>query len=385
MIPALTRSAAAAGLAALSWCLPANVTAATVQARFSPNPGQQNFLASVQTLTARDAWAVGSYCKASCLISSPQRTLVLHWNGTRWVRVPSPNPGMEDTLASVSGSSPADVWAVGQTVKRNGFPGPLVLRWNGRKWVRAGFRSFGAEVNVDLNAVSARSRRDAWIVGFTNDPSNGVTKSVAARWNGSSWRVVPVPRPGNPSFLDDVSVVSVKDAWAVGNYCAARCGRTGEISHGMIVHWNGRKWSTVRVPVKTTDIGDVTALSATDAWATGDFQSGHSFVTVILHWNGKRWSSVRGVPRVVPQALAFGAQDDGWGAAGRVSIRWNGTRWHRVTIPGPLTISFAGASAAGRSDVWIVGDYCPPARCSGTSDVTDTLTMHWNGRSWTRK
>lgn len=153
----------------------------------------------------------------------------------------------------------------------------------------------------------------------------------------------------------------------------------------MILHWNGRKWSATRVPVKTSHIQDIVALSASDAWATGDFEAGHSLVTVILHWNGKRWSSVRSVPGVVPQALAFGAKDDGWGAASDVSMRWNGIKWRQVTVPGPETSTFAGASAAGPSDVWMVGFFCPPARCAGTSDVIDTLAMRWNGRSWTRK
>lgn len=396
MCRVLTRSTAAvAGLAALSLCLPVSVTAATValrplaslrpQARFSPDPGQQNFLSSVQTLTAKDAWAVGSYCKARCETSPTQHTLVLHWNGIRWTRVPSPSPGFDDTLASVSGSSPADVWAVGQNVPRRGMPGPLVLRWNGRRWVHRGFRAFGTADDVNLSAVSARSARDAWIVGFESDPFTNVTKAVAAHWNGSAWRQAPVPQPGNPSFLHDVSVVSAKNAWAVGNYCAVSCSGTREVRRGMILHWNGRKWLVMRVPVKSTDIHDITALSATDTWAAGDFLAGRSLVPVILHWNGKRWSSVRNEPSVVPQVLAFGTRDDGWGLAGDVSIRWNGTRWRQVTIPGPETSSFAGASALGPSDIWIVGFYCPPARCGRQSAEIDTLVMHWNGRSWTRK
>lgn len=91
------------------------------------------------------------------------------------------------------------------------------------------------------------------------------------------------------------------------------------------------------------------------------------------------------MPRVAPQALAFGTKDDGWGADGHVSMRWNGVRWRRVTIPSPLTGIFAGASAADPSDVWFVGFYCVPGRCSGPKPLMNTLTMHWNGRSWSRK
>lgn len=379
----IARSAVAAGLAAMALCISASASP-RLPARSSPDPGQQNILVSVRTLTATDAWAVGSYCKGACLTQAPERTLVLHWNGTKWVQTPSPNPSFDDTLASVSGSSPTDVWAVGQTVPLTGNLGPLVLRWSGRKWVSARFNAFAATRNITLTAVSARSARDAWIVGFESPAGGGPATAVTARWNGRAWRAVPVPRLKS-SFLFDVSASSARNAWAVGISCAARCGRPGEVDQGVMLHWNGRKWSSTQVPVKSTEIQHIVALSATDAWATGNFQTAHSFVTVILHWNGKRWSSVRGVPGVSPQALAFGAKNDGWGTDGFESMRWNGVRWRRVTIPGPLTSIFAGASAAGPSDVWAVGYACPLGHCSGPSETIATVTMHWNGRSWTRK
>jgi hypothetical protein len=41
-------------------------------------------------------------------------TLILHWNGTAWSKVPSPSPGPKGNfLTSVSAVSPTDAWAVG--------------------------------------------------------------------------------------------------------------------------------------------------------------------------------------------------------------------------------------------------------------------------------
>src|SRR5579859_1661780 len=317
------RSTAVAALAALSLCVAASASVRS-QPRFSPNPGQQNFLSSVQAITAGDAWAVGAYCKAHCATSPLEHTLALRWNGTRWVEVPSPNPAPDDALNSVSGSSPADVWAVGQYAPNHSLPSGLVLRWNGRKLVRARFAAFGTADVVNLSAVSTRSPRDAWIVGYESDPNGGATNAVAAHWNGQAWRAVPVPQPGHPAFLGDVSVVSARDAWAVGDYCASRCGRSGEVRRGMILHWNGRKWAVTRLPVKSSDINDITASSATGVWALGELDAHPISISVILHWNGKRWSSVPSVPGVVPQALAFGARNDGWGVFTDTSIRWNG-------------------------------------------------------------
>ncbi|HEX4654024.1 MAG TPA: hypothetical protein VH227_07225 [Candidatus Udaeobacter sp.] len=40
-------------------------------------------------------------------------TLVLHWDGTNWSTVPSPNPATYSGLYAVAARAPADVWAVG--------------------------------------------------------------------------------------------------------------------------------------------------------------------------------------------------------------------------------------------------------------------------------
>jgi hypothetical protein len=58
----------------------------------SPDP---KGLAANDTLTAvttwrRSAWAVGQYNVVSGSISVSY-SLILHWTGTRWVRMPSPN------------------------------------------------------------------------------------------------------------------------------------------------------------------------------------------------------------------------------------------------------------------------------------------------------
>src|SRR5258708_19092275 len=54
-----------------------------------PNQGTvANVLKGVAVVSACDAWAVGNDVSAGA-----SQTLILHWNGTRWTRVASPNPG----------------------------------------------------------------------------------------------------------------------------------------------------------------------------------------------------------------------------------------------------------------------------------------------------
>lgn len=83
----------------------------------------------------------------------------------------------------------------------------------------------------------------------------------------------PAPRYG---ILKGVAASSASNAWAIGY--------TGS-GLSMIVHWNGRAWKRVTIPVYRGDLHGIATTSARSAWAVGD--SG------ILHWNGRSWKRWR--------------------------------------------------------------------------------------------
>src|ERR1700722_973160 len=75
-----------------------------------PNPGGvSETLNSVAISSACDAWAVGFQTGGGMNV-----TLTEHWDGNTWTVVPSPAPGTLSLLRSVRGTSPSDVWAVGE-------------------------------------------------------------------------------------------------------------------------------------------------------------------------------------------------------------------------------------------------------------------------------
>jgi hypothetical protein len=61
-------------------------TGKTCKQADSPAPGGAQYLSGVSADSAKDAWAVGQYES-----SAAERTLTLHWNGTAWKQVKSPN------------------------------------------------------------------------------------------------------------------------------------------------------------------------------------------------------------------------------------------------------------------------------------------------------
>lgn len=230
-------------------------------------------LEGVSTVSATDAWAVGWYYTQAI----PGATVILHWNGTHWARVPSPNPAPGNSaLTGVSASTASDAWAVGA-------PG-ITLHWNGTRW-----SVVPSPGGSSLFAVDDVSRGDAWSVGV----DAGNTKTVALRWDGTRWDRVASPSPGSGppdnvppvNQLTAVSAVSPAQALSVGSY-TAKTGKTAPLT----LRWNGTAWRRVPSPEghALSILSGVSMASATDAWAVGGNQQ--SGKVLILHWNGIAWT-----------------------------------------------------------------------------------------------
>jgi hypothetical protein len=188
--------------------------------QFVPGPPKNAYsLNGVAAISAKNVWAVGE-TGVTTPTGGGLRTLTIHWNGKVWKRVPSPNPtsatsaSFNDTLAAVAGTSARNVWAVGQYyVHANGTRGSrsLVLHWDGSSWKQVhtpdpltpGHASY-------LSGVAAPSATGVWAVGGVN--RHGAGHALAEFWNGARWRIVPTA--GSP--LTAVSAVGGADAWAAG-------------------------------------------------------------------------------------------------------------------------------------------------------------------------
>jgi hypothetical protein len=142
-------------------------------------------MTGVTATSARNAWAVGSD-------TGQGKTLILHWNGRTWKRVPSPNPGggpntgvnigPTNALYAVAASSATSAWAVGGGSTRGVEDAPVILHWNGRAWkhMAAPDPSDGA----DLVGVGIGPSGHAWAVGYTE---GAPILPVYQYWNGSAW------------------------------------------------------------------------------------------------------------------------------------------------------------------------------------------------------
>jgi len=224
----------------------------------SPNPGVAgNELLAAASVSANDVWAVGE-----ATTTTGQVALTEHWNGTAWSVVPSPNVGSgNNNLFGVAAVSTNDVWAVG--LSGSGGP-PLIEHWNGTSWSVA---RVPKQVGI-LTAVTAVSASDVWAVGYFRNASN-VLQTLIEHWNGHKWSVVSSPNVGTQNNqLAGVTAVSATDIWAVGNFEPA----VNVAVQTLTEHWNGTAWSVVSSPGVGSGFNTLqaaAAVSTNEVWAVG--------------------------------------------------------------------------------------------------------------------
>jgi len=364
---AIASALALAGTASISASASAATSASTTCRNWTGEPPQTpgtttNFLLSVAVLSSCDAWAVGFQSSGGA-----SSTLIEHWNGSAWAVVSSPNPGNGtlDQLTSVRGVSPADIWAVGSYSDGTGVKA-LTLHWNGSKWNQVPSPDPAGSTRSTLQGVRAVTAKSAWAVGSYS--IGGTDKTLILHWNGTAWKKVASPTPAGGATLAAVTATSSSNAWAVGRSFSS----TRDMS--LILRWNGTSWKQVasQNAAGSNDLTAVTASSASNAWAAGVATSNGIDRTLTLHWNGKRWNHVvspdpggsgndnglNGVAVASPaDAWAVGTSGSGT-SRHTLILHWNGSRWSRVASPNPGTNNNLTAVAArSAGNLWAVGAY----------------------------
>jgi len=344
----------------------------------SPNPPGDDTLFAVTAISSHDAWAVGSSNQQS---PSPQ-TLTIHWDGTKWNLVSSPNPGPTfNKLLAVTALSTINVWAVGYYQTSAGSVQALIEHWDGSKWSVVPGPNTSSSIN-QLYSIAAFSATDIWAVGVSQ-PNNNTQQTLIEHWNGIKWNVVPSPNPGSSfNILRSVAVVSASSAWAVGNY-----NNSQGIPQTLIEHWNGNKWSVVASPNPGSSINSLYGVTyvpgTTQLWAVGTYSNGSGGQTLTERWNGNRWTvvaspTIQANSNVLESVVAI-SPSDVWtvglsgtptgivsqtsssNPAGRaLTEHWDGVRWSIVSSPNAGTFNNSLNSVVhvpGTNQLWAVGAY----------------------------
>ena len=187
--------------------------------------------------------------------------------GVAW----KPLPGTT-TIAGIWGSSPTDVWMVGDNSvyvnyqrgnTLHGKANPDAGADAGRGVDPLTFTSVDSQSNVTLSSVWGSSASDVWAVGALGTIRH--ITSADTRWQ-------PVASPTTED-LRSVWGTSASDIWAVGD-------------SGTILHWDGTAFtaSTAQLPLGLRPrLNGVWGSGPNDVWIVGD--------GVVLHYTGPKAGS----------------------------------------------------------------------------------------------
>src|SRR5215470_17359444 len=217
--------------------------------------------------------------------SGTARTLIEHWDGSAWHIIPVPDPvvpaGMtlaSSMLSAISARSANDIWAAGsfsaaKGTQSNSFT--LTMHWNGSAWKivpspNPGTPSAINGVRQTLSGVVEISPTDAWAVGNTFDTVSGsfaADKPIAMHWNGTAWSLTTVPNQGGGGQLAAVTASSPTSVWAAGSADGTS-----------VLHWNGTSWAPETIPSGPGSPRIMTSISAVRGSATEVWGAAGTFV-----------------------------------------------------------------------------------------------------------
>ena len=254
-----------------------------------PNPAGGGLLNAVAATSASNAWAVGSVGPGPG--GPPASPLIEHWNGTRWTIQGFQGSWPGGSFTSVAAVSPRNAWAVGSTGPNSKGTGQhtLIEHWDGKTWNKVPSPNVGS--SSILHSVTIISAGHVWAVGQAEVGS--LTKALVLYWNGSRWTVVPSRSPGGDASLLAVAASYKQNVWAVGYRNPSRCSNGGPKCATLIEHWNSihSAWRLSPSPNPPSAyiniLLGISAVSRTDIWAVGSTDFGS---TLIIHWNGTSWS-----------------------------------------------------------------------------------------------
>ena len=176
----------------------------------SPNAGQPagGELSGVVALAADDAWAVG---RVRPRRTEPDADRALGRHGVDGRAEPEQG-AVPNALSGVAAVAPDDIWAVGTWFTKAFDDRTLTLHWDGTAWHRVTSPNAGPGRGGERSRVGVRGRHRRRL-------GRGLRglQTLTMHWDGTSWSIVAEPDARRESPIwPRVVAVATDDVWAAG-------------------------------------------------------------------------------------------------------------------------------------------------------------------------
>lgn len=202
-------------------------------------------------------YGIFGFSEASIFVvgESSNRDMVAIWNGTQWTEYRSEYfLARGDTvypLYSVWGSSPEDVWAVGDK--------GTIIHWDGIQWEKV-----DVGITKRITAIWGTSKDDIYVVPISE--LTGIT-SALYKYNDSMWEKV----------YNSIGIFSTT-LWKTPG---------GKLLIGgtALLEYNGSSLQEIQIPGRTRGIVKIRGSNVNNIFTAGDFGE-------ITHFNGLNWKDI---------------------------------------------------------------------------------------------
>src|SRR6516165_5587496 len=301
-----------------------------------------------------------------------------------WSVTPTPNPVIPTgQLLWVSCPAANSCMAVGTYSKASGPGVTLAERWNGTSWrilptANPARAAVSTLFGVACSTPSACTAVGQAIIG-------GAAQALAERWDGTRWRIQATPNPPQGgALLNGVACTSASACTAVGN------SSTGTLAE----RWDGTRWriqATANPPQGGGLLASVACTSPSACTAVGNSNAGN----LAERWNGSSWAIQR-TPNPAGAQFTFlntvacasasactaaGTSFNSSGAFQPVAERWDGSTWAiqpTPRLPGGAMSQLIGVACTSATGCVAVGFSILP----GENQAPATLAERWNGSTW---
>jgi hypothetical protein len=237
----------------------------------------------------------------------------------------------------------------------------------------------------ELNVAVAPTKSSIWVFG-TGEHGGRFVFPVARHWNGRRWSQVKLPKAVNNSGMSCAGASSPANVWAFagGDPSIARIPRKIPALRVRAARL------TVAEDFPGTFVTGCNVVGSGDVWVFGGAEDGIG----TWHLTGSHWAERNTGKNVLFNASAVTASDI-WatGANGLgltpapVLEHWNGRSWSPDTsitsvLPKPTKnkrVALDAVNALSANDVWVL------VQVIRESDLSSSfIVVHWNGRKWGR-